>query len=411
MPLFSKTKEDLVSEVLTKLNQNTNITQMTPGGKARFFLETTSKEQTDQMALFDLNLLQPYLQYADGRYLDFFGDMLNLPRLESTHAETTSDNFMFYVASGTFGDLNAGATFIIPAGRIVTTVPFDGVTVTPGLEEQPVIRYRTTVPVECDPSASFAYCNIRADLEGKLSSVPRNTINKHNVEGFPEGSLKCTNNFSIDNGDERESDTSYRYRLLQVFRSKEKGTRAALRLAALSVPGVSDILMVNFEQGPATFSIYVKGLTAVPSPQLLSNVSESVNRVTSEGVRPYVLAPVVIGMEFVIGVNWQAKTGVETKTRQYAAMRDAMESYLISLEIGEPEDLDDLIPVLTSAAPNVMSIGKIKPNKFEEVFIYRSSPYNVGAVRSKMIGETVEPLYNERIVLETSNSYRGIQFI
>lgn len=414
MPFFPKSKQDLVSTMLNKLDENTNITQMTPGGKARFFLESTSTEQAAQQALFDANLLQPYIQYSNGKFLDFFGDMLNLARIEATHAEASDNNFMFYVQSGNFGDLNNGNSFPIPAGTIVTTKPFQGQTVTPGLETQPVISYTTTEEVVCLPDSSFVYVSIRANQEGKTSSVPRNILNQNSVAGYAlneSSSLKCTNRYAIDNGDERESDTSYRYRLLRVFRSREQAVRSSIRLAALSVPGVSDVVMVNFEQGPATYSIYLKGLTPTVSPDLLETVSSQVALVSSEGIRPFVLAPRVTGMEFVAAVNWHPKVTPEEKRLEYAAMRNAMEDFLNSLDIGEAVDLIDLVDVMVKAAPHALSLGRSTPNAFEETYLYRAAPDGNGSVRSLLVGGTVSPLYNERVILETSTNYRGIQFV
>lgn len=94
MALFSTDKQALVSSHLRKLTENTNITQLTPGGKARFFIETSDEELTNLHGLFNENRLQIYIQYSDGKFLDFFGDMFNEPRLEATHAITQSDNFM-----------------------------------------------------------------------------------------------------------------------------------------------------------------------------------------------------------------------------------------------------------------------------------------------------------------------------
>lgn len=414
MPFFPKSKQDLVSSMLNKLDENTNITQMTPGGKARFFVETASTEQAAQQALFDANLLQPYIQYANGKFLDFFGDMLSLPRIEATHASTSDENFMFYVQTGNFGDLNNGSSFSIPAGSIVTTTPFQGQIVTPGLESQPVISYTTTAEVVCLPDSSFVYAPTRASQEGKSSSVPRNVLNNHSIGGYllsNNGSLKCTNRFAIDNGDERESDTSYRYRLVRVFRSREQAVRSSIRLAALSVPGVSDVLMINYEQGPATYSVYLKGLTPTVSPDLLETVSAEIALVSSEGVRPFVLAPRNTGMDFVAVVNWHPKVSAEEKTLEYATMRNAVEDFLNSLDIGQPVDLIDIIDVMTKSAPHAISLGRAKPNSFEEVYLYRASPDGNGSVRSRLLNDTVSPLYNERVILETSTSYRGIQFI
>lgn len=410
MAIFQQDKQALISSHLRKLTENTNITQLTPGGKARFFIETADEELNNLHGLFNENILQIYIQYCEDKFLDFFGDMFNNPRLEATHAVSENNNFMFYLDSGVFGDLNNGNNFLINAGEIISTQPFTGQLITPGLETQPVIEYTVLEDIICRADQSFVYGSVRANIEGKASSVPRNTLTKHNITQLGT-SLKCTNRYSIDNGDERESNESYRYRLLQVFKSREKATKVAVRLAALSVPGVSNILMVSAEQGPGTSTIYVKGITSTVSPALLNTVSEVVQSVSAEGIRFYILSPRITGMDFVLVPNWSRNTTEDQKQEQYRNMRNRLEEILNETEIGEPVYLSDLIQDILTVAPNVLSIGKQKPNTFEEVYLYRESPDGIGYIRTKMIGDYIEPLYNERMILETSNSYRGIQFI
>jgi uncharacterized phage protein gp47/JayE len=413
MPFFPKTKQELVQQGLQDLLANTNITQLSPGGKARFFIEVTSKEQAKQHALFDQNLLQSYIQYAKDRFLDFFGDMFGLPRLEATHAESTDNNFMFYVQSGTFGDINNGASFTIPAGQTITTTSFQGNIITPGLTSQPVITYSTTEEAICNADSSFVYVSIRANVEGKNSSIPKNVLTTHSFTNYSLSSsnlLKCTNRFAIDNGDEREADGAYRYRLLQVFRAKEKAIKAAIRLAALSVPGVSDVKIVNGEQGPGTYSLYILSMTPTVSQELIQNITASCAVVSAEGVRPYILAPKNIGFEFVASVNWNPKTSTEQRAKEYGYMREALENFFNGTEIGDSIDLVDVISELLNSAPSALSIGKAVPNKFEEVYVYRSSPDGTGSTRSKLLTETVSLLYNERAILETSGINRGILF-
>jgi hypothetical protein len=340
--------------------------------------------------------------------------MLNRPRTEATHAESENQNFMFYVDSGSFGDLNGGSSFVIPGGTVVSTVPYDGVIMTPGIVEQPVISYTTTEAVECQPAQSFAYVPIRAKIEGTGSSVSRNVINQHDFSGYlvsSQGALKCTNRFAIDSGEDRETDGSYRYRLMQVFESKEQAVLASLRLAALSVPGVSDITSVLCEQGPGSFSFYIKSVTPTTSPELISAVSIAVEQVVGYGIRPFVLSPKKIGLEFVIYVSWRANVKPEQKAKEYASMRDTLERELNRTDIGEEVEMEELIVLLLSAAPSALSIGREKANSFEEVFAYRSAPDGIGVIRSILPGDVVKPLYNERVILETDTQYRGVQFL
>lgn len=415
MPFFPREEKDIISESLQRMNNQTNITQLAPGGKARFFLTSIIREQARQQNTFDANLLQSYIKYSDGKFLDFFGDMLNIPRIEATHAESQNNNFMFFVQSGQFGDLNNGASFSIPSGTTVGTVPFEGNTVTPGLEYQSVIEYKTVEPVTCEPTSSYVYAPIRASVEGSYSSVPRNTLQQHSFNGYSLASrngLKCTNKFAIDNGVDRERDESYRYRLSNIFTARNQAIYASIRLAALSIPGVSDVVMVNAEQGPGTFGLYIKSLTPSVSPELVTSVSNAVNEVVGYGIRPFISAPKTLGLEFVAAVNWSSRATAEEIAVGYTAMRNAVENTINNLDIGEALDLEDLIQVMLEAAPKANRIGRNLVNTFEEVYAHRYSPKsNSVTTRNLIFTDTISPLYNERILLETSTRYRGIQFL
>jgi len=414
MPFFPREERDIITESLNKMNLQTNITQLAPGGKARFFLATTAREQAKQQQLFDQNLLQSYIKYADGKFLDFFGDMLNLPRIEATHATSTDNNFMFYVQSGKFGDINAGSAFSVSSGTTIFTKSFDSNMITPGLEAQSAIAYTTTKSVLCNPDQSYAYVSIRATIEGDESSVPRNVLSEHGFDNYQfatQNQLKCTNRFAIDNGVSRENDESYRYRLDNIFAARVEAVNASIRLAALSVPGVADVSIVNAEQGPGTFALYILGLTPTTSPALVTSVSRAVAQVTAEGIRPFVSGPNPLGVELIAAVNWSAKATKEDIAEGYSSMRDTAERYINGLGIGEPLDLNELIDVILDTATMSSRIGRLNPNTFEETYVYTQSATGQGVSRSLNIGDFVTPLYNQRVILETQSRYRGIQFI
>ena len=95
----------------------------------------------------------------------------------------------------------------------------------------------------------------------------------------------------------------------------------------------------------------------------------------------------------------------------YTAMRNAAEAFINNLDIGARLDMNELIDIMLAAATKANRIGRTTPNAFEEVYIYKQTPSGAGTIRNLSIGTIIEPLYNQRIILETGNRYRGIQFI
>lgn len=414
MTFFKRTEEEIVKSFIDKISQNTNISQLSPGSKMRFLLDTVAREQANQHQTFDDNLTQIFIRYADTKMLNFLGDMLNLPRRESTFAFAEEGNFIFYVSSGTFGDINGGLDITIPSGQSVTTVPFDGNVITPGLETQEVIEYITTEQVVCSASDSFVSVPIRASVEGISSIVPHGVLNKHSFSSYTLSSnnlLKCTNRYSIANGEDRESDEAYKFRLDNIFKAREMAIPMSIRLAALAVPGVSNISTVLCEQGTGSYSLYIDSTTPIASPQLLREVANIVYEVTGLGIRPFVFAAEPLGLELVCAVHWKPTATSELIAAGYRDIRNSIERRLNQLAIGEELDLEELVSVVLNASRYVSQIGLNTKNKFEEVYVYKRNQESDGVVRNLYLGDRIEPLYNEKIILETSGRHRGVQFI
>jgi uncharacterized phage protein gp47/JayE len=414
MAFFERTTDEIVSSALSDLSRYSNITRLTPGAKARLLLDIVSKEQGNQHQVFDENILQVFLKYADSKFLDFFGDMMNLPRREATHAFVEDENFMFFVNSGTFGSINGGSNFLIPAGTLVFTTQIITNVVTPGIEPQPVIRYVTTEDITAFSNLSYVYAPIRASIEGSESRVERGLLQNHNFTGYLSSStnpLKCTNKYSISNGDERESTESYRYRLQNIFKARQLAIPMAVRLAALSVPGVSNVKEVLCEQGPGTASLYVLTSTPTTSQSLLEEVNSIVAKVTGLGNRIFVLAPEPLGIELICAVNWSTKATADDISRGYIRMRDSLSNRLGRVDMGEEVTFADLRDTILNSSEFAISIGDNQPNKFEEKYIYRRDPVTNGATRNLTEGDKIVPLYNERVILETSGTNHGIKFL
>lgn len=424
MPFFPKDYEKMVSTGLQRLRGNTIISQLSPGAKARFLVEATMNEQAGLHSHFDTNLMQAFVRWAEGRFLDFFGDIMQVPRWLPTTAsvDVGHSNFMFYVESGSFGDLNKGMDFVIPSGTTVSTADFDVemtqstestgyATTSRGIEK---ISYTTQSDVVCSANRSYVYAPIKARVEGKSSDVPRNALLKHDFTGYSmsnRGLLKCRNKYSITNGRDRESDESYRYRLMNSFKAKERANKIAVRLAALSVPGTADVVEINCEQGPGTYSLYVESIGATASQGLINSIAAAVEPVSAFGVRPFVLAPLPLGLSFVIALRWRDRTTETQKLTIQANIREMIEDFLNNLGIGDSVDLEALAASVAIASEEIAGLGYLQPGKLEEVYVHRSSPDGEGVKKTLFEGDEVESLYNERPLLETSTRYRGIQFL
>ena len=103
MPLNYKSYEEILQNSLDILTGFTNITQLTPGAKARSLLEAVSQEVGVLAQSFDLELAEAFIRTATGDSLDFIGELLGTLRLEAAKSEVSaaSTNIKFYVISKT----------------------------------------------------------------------------------------------------------------------------------------------------------------------------------------------------------------------------------------------------------------------------------------------------------------------
>ena len=104
IPLFAETESKIFGDVMYDILNDTILSRSSPGSKTRALAQATSKKMGRMYRQFDLNMVQAYLNGASGRYLDFFGGMLGVPRLGEDAAETAAAQkiIRFYVETGTF---------------------------------------------------------------------------------------------------------------------------------------------------------------------------------------------------------------------------------------------------------------------------------------------------------------------
>lgn len=94
-----------------------------------------------------------------------------------------------------------------------------------------------------------------------------------------------------------ESDQAYKYRISQQTMTLAQANETAVRLAALSVEGVEDVLLRAFTNGVGSFSVYVITGNPEPNPTLIEKVNNAVRETQAFGVRAFVLQPRIVEVE------------------------------------------------------------------------------------------------------------------
>lgn len=251
------------------------------------------------------------------------------PRLNWTISTLINRNYNYsekqtlvsngYLTVDSFGD---ATTLTIPQGTTVTT--YDG-----------TITY-TTVEDANIGSSGDSYVGIVAVNSGPLSNVETNNLVGHKLNEIPElrkiaRFIKCSNRFPIQTGKNALSDEEFRYRIA-TSRSAIRSNEISIRRAALSIPGVRDILFEKNKFGAGTANIIVDGVSPLLSTGLINAVKEKIQQEIAYGDIIYVSAPEYVGIELDFGIVTEPTSEFGDRLRQQA--RSTTIQYINDLPIG-----------------------------------------------------------------------------
>lgn len=397
MPLFSETSDKIYADVISSVLEDTNISRNSPGGKVRALAEAMSRKMGKMWRVYDLNVGQAFVDGAKGQYLDFIGDMMGVARLGEGAASVSSlDRIQkFYIDTGTFGDINGGQSIVIPSGTIIST----------GLAGTGT-RYKVEVNTLLSSTASEAYVGTQSVNTGLTANVGSKQLIYHDYTDYSDNvneSLKTINEGDITTAQDVESDTNYRFRITSQLLNLEKANSTAIRLAALAVPGVADVLVARFHRGIGTYDILVKSVTPTVSQNLIDAVQLAIDQVTSEGIFGTARAPVEIGLSVVGTLTLRKKVSTQEETELLESVTTNVTDYINSLDIDEDFIVNEAVERVMATSDLIKNIGEAnKP--LDQVFLYTPSKLEDNKIRSTLIGD-YSPETDQRIIVE--NSYAG----
>jgi len=418
MPNFTGNKGDVVARGIRTLTQTTPIRQTAVGGKARAILETSGEEVQNLARVQDKNLRKAFLSSTYGQFLDHFGAMVGLTRYEQRNAEVLSTDqvIRFYTRFGnTFGEINGGSAIVIPAGTVITApaqVATSASTIYSGVDSANTvfdrsIHYSMTESLICGKDDTEAFASARAltaGLTGNLAAPKM--LKQHSFTGYSEGvqkSLLVTNDKPILNGFDEESEGSFKYRISKEITACEKANEVAIRTAALSVPGVVDVVIIPFGDGAGRFNVYVKSITSFVSDKMITDVQAAIDNSGAVGCIGYARKPYQIGIE--IDSNLRYSTGITQSQKEFARENLAFAAieYLNSLDIGTSLSLVTLANEIKKLTANVIAVGSASETLFDAVFVwYPARLADGGRRREKLRVQNLSVPAHSRIVVETS---------
>ena len=358
MPLFADSKQEIFSDVFGDLTSNTNITKTSAGSKARSFIEAVTDKIGDVWSDFDLNMAHAFLDGAEGKYLDYFGDMFGISRMKEVPASANArDQVIRFYRSDTSGEIP------IPQGTKISTGENSTGTV-----------YITTEYATLLDGFDSIYVGARSRESGAGGNLSRDTLIHHDVT-IPSGVasvLEVTNDADIITGRGIESDSNFRFRISRQILVGETGNSVAIRLACLAVPGVADIVVMPFFRGVGTFDILIKSTSPSVSQGLINDVRQAIFFVAAQGVSYSIRGPKETGVSMNISVKLKEPISASLQSSLIATIQAVMFDYIDNLDIGEELIINEIVQRVMAVDDNIKTIGSAgKP--IDKITLYKES--------------------------------------
>ena len=141
-----------------------------------------------------------------------------------------------------------------------------------------------------------------------------------------------------------ESDDNYRYRITQQCLTLATSNETAIRLTALTVDGVEDIVLKPYSMGAGSFTVIVLSNEDVTAQEILDAVKTKLLKVHGYGIRYNVVSPTLtyLSIKQRLYIN-DSLSDIEKQEIKYNVQLKLSE-YLNSLNIGEDIIIEVIAP-------------------------------------------------------------------
>lgn len=276
--------------------------------------------------------MQTFAQSAQGDQLDLRAQERGLERKQPVAAEGT-----LTFSRSTPLWYNAG----IPLGTVCSTAG-----------DNPV-RYVTTQEGTLPQGELSITVPAIAEQGGKSGNTQPATVL---VLVTPPPAIDSVSNpISFVGGEDSESDSELRSRLMQSYINISNGTNAAFyRECALQYDGIHSVGVVPRENGAGTVSLYLGGKGGVPPGDIVAQVQSDLNQLREINVTVKTVAAQAVPVNIEIAITPVNSVGTDEAN---AACRQAIQDYFDDLSVGESV-------ILTALGVHILSTGKIKNYAF-----------------------------------------------
>lgn len=318
-------------EIMTRMkNQFTTLAGYSPDDASDIGIrmKVLAGEVYSVCSAIDWLKMQTFAQSAQGEQLDLRAQERGLTRKQPLAAVGTLDfkrsTPLWYNAS-------------IPLGTVCSTVG-----------ENPV-RYVTTQAAVLPSGELSVTVPAKAEQGGRSGNSQPGTVIL--MVTPPPAIDSVTNSAVFTGGEDSESDSELRNRLIQSYASISNGSNSAFyRECALKYDGVYSVGVVPREKGAGTISLYLGGRGGIPSADVVAKVQSGLNQLREVNVD----VTVAVAQTVAVNINVAVTPADNVRTQEaYDACSQAIQDYFDALAVGEPF-------VTTALGVQIFSTGKVK---------------------------------------------------
>jgi uncharacterized phage protein gp47/JayE len=347
MPTINtKTKEEIVSRILTALEKNANISATSPGSIARAFAESFGTEMFYLYESFKEAINQTNLSTASGRSLDLIGELYNVQR------KTISDQLVFDRSTANiefFLDIPSSGDVIIPKGTLV----YNDVASFSSSQ----YSYILAGDVIILSGMTKGYGAVQPNFQSNDYVASVGSLTRHNYISPPGSLVFCSNPKEIYPVLNSESDDNYRRRIISSVKINATGTAEALRFAALSVKGVKDIRVREASYGLGSCDLIIVPEVAGNIGVIPQTVTNAVAAIRPIGIRMNVTMaePIDYSLDAVITLPYGTAENLRVGVQNQATI--FVKRYLNSLTIGDSVSIQELESRIRTSSDLVRAVN------------------------------------------------------
>lgn len=377
MPLvYSKSKDQILTQIIQSLQSNAGITATHPGAIARAFAEALAVEIGDLYEALKFAIDQASLSTAKGRALDLIGELYSVRRRTiSSEAEQdrASYNIQFYIS------LPQASNILIPKNTLI----YNDVTSFSTKQYQ----YKLVDDVTILAGTTKVFGRLMANFEGNDFTASIGALTKHGFNSADGTLVFCSNPKEVYSMMNMESDDLYRLRISRSIKESSYGTNESMRLNALAISGVRDVRVRESSYGLGSCDIIVVPEAQRIDARLVDNILSSLSAKKPVGIKLNIRiadrVPVNVAVNIVLpaGISQSVRTSVETQSSLF------IKRYLNSMTIGSSLSFGDIESQIRTSSDLVKSVNILSVSvNGEEV---PKGVYRINSEREYMIAGSV----------------------